>query len=181
MRIFAIFLFLFLMTLFFGTLSYIWLLWNTYWSRIEKLAVDHHYLNRRGNQFEIGRKPRKLKNSRIKDTNENNKESNDSTAKYKINNANQHQLDLKIKKDTSESRKNTDRNISILPNDKILRHVTHHRDQIVSHLKLSLDFAWKTGQIKNIYNVPGYSRRNIALQAKKHRKKLSQSKVPKKC
>ena len=84
-----------------------------------------------------------------------------------------------MKKDNSEFRKNNDRNISILPNDKILRHVTHHRDQIVSHLKLSLDFGWKTGQIKNIYNVPGYSRRNIALQTKKLRKKLSQSKVPK--
>ena len=77
-----------------------------------------------------------------------------------------------MKKDNSEFRKNNDRNISILPNDKILRHVTHHRDQIVSHLKLSLDFGWKTGQIKNIYNVPGYSRRNIALQTKKLRKKL---------
>ena len=95
MRIFAVFLFLFLFTLFFGTLSYIWLLWNTYWSRVEKLAVDHHYLSRKGQQvrnnvqsiskvfccikrfyrfcydlnikslfqFEIGRKPTKLKKS----------------------------------------------------------------------------------------------------------------------
>ena len=59
MRLFAVFLFLFLMTLFFGTLSYVWLLWNTYWSRIEKLAVDHHYLNRRGNQVCVGNQLRK--------------------------------------------------------------------------------------------------------------------------
>ena len=49
-------------------------------------------------------------------------------------------------------------NISGIPTDKILSHVQHHRDEIISHLKMSLDFTGKTGRIKNLYNVPGYNR-----------------------
>ena len=47
-------------------------------------------------------------------------------------------------------------NLSDIPNDKMLGHVHHHRDQILSHLKLSLGLMGKTGQVKNRYNVPGY-------------------------
>ena len=46
--------------------------------------------------------------------------------------------------------------LSDIPNDKMLGHVRHHRDQILSHLKLSLGLMGKTGQVKNRYNVPGY-------------------------
>ena len=68
-------------------------------------------------------------------------------------------------------------NLSGIPTDKILEHVQHHRDQIVSHLKMSLDFTGKTGHIKNIYNVPGYNK-NIAIRKSQLRKISLESHVP---
>ena len=53
----------------------------------------------------------------------------------------------------------------------------HHRDQIISHLKMSLEFVGKTGQIKNVYNVPSYNR-NVKIRKNQNGKPSSKLHLP---
>jgi hypothetical protein len=43
MRLFALFLCLFLLIISCGTLTYVYLLWNTYWLRVAKLTEERNY------------------------------------------------------------------------------------------------------------------------------------------
>lgn len=46
MRIFALFLCMFLMLITLGTLTYVYILWNTYWIRVAKLTEEGGYLRK---------------------------------------------------------------------------------------------------------------------------------------
>ena len=46
MRIFALFLCTFLLLITLGTLSYVYILWNTYWIRVAKLSKEGGYLRK---------------------------------------------------------------------------------------------------------------------------------------
>ena len=53
MRIFALFLCLFLLLISFGTLTYIYILWNTYWMRVAKLSEERNYLRQQQQQNSV--------------------------------------------------------------------------------------------------------------------------------
>ena len=46
MRVFSMFLCSFLLLMFTGTLTYVYLLWNTYWDRVAKITRDYRYHQR---------------------------------------------------------------------------------------------------------------------------------------
>ena len=53
MRIFALFLCLFLLIISCGTLTYIYLLWNTYWIRVAKLSEERNFMRQQQQQNSV--------------------------------------------------------------------------------------------------------------------------------
>jgi hypothetical protein len=53
MRIFALFLCLFLLLISVGTLTYVYILWNTYWLRVAKLTEERNYIRQQQQQNSI--------------------------------------------------------------------------------------------------------------------------------
>ena len=53
MRVFALFLCLFLLLISLGTLTYVYILWNTYWIRVAKLNEERVYMRQQQNAVRI--------------------------------------------------------------------------------------------------------------------------------
>ena len=69
----------------------------------------------------------------------------------------QRETDVRVRIGSDHGTKKDIEDFTLFPTDKIKAHIEHHRDQIVSHLKMSLELTGKTGPIKNVYHVPGYN------------------------
>ena len=53
MRIFALFLCLFLLIISCGTLTYVYILWNTYWIRVAKLTEERNHIRQQHNAIRV--------------------------------------------------------------------------------------------------------------------------------
>jgi len=150
MKIFALFLCLFLFLLFGGTLTYIYLLWTAYWSQLAKY-----------NSYEDSLKS--IHANRINFRHVLLPEN------HMPNPQNQPPNHQPFNEEAME------KNELDLPMDKLMMHVRHYKTQIISQLRSAVIATGKSvqsGEVKNIYNVQYQGKRASKLKALKSAEEL---------
>ena len=146
MRLLSTFLCVFLLTLFSGTLTYVYIIWNSYWSKVAKTtAFEEVLLNKKQNQRQLN-----LHQASVK-----------AIPKVRI-----------VPKISNIKEQETEMN---LPPDKLWMHVRHYKTQIISQLRSAVISAGKSvqdGEIKNVYGVKYKGKRASKLKPEKNPEEL---------
>ena len=144
MRLISTFLCCFLLTLFTGTLTYVYIIWNSYWSKVAKMTDFEEALLNKQLQMSQGHH------------------------RFHMNNAYRNVAKVTVAK-TKESEEAEQAEMK-LPPDKLLMHVRHYKTQIVSQLRSAVVSAGKSvenGEIKNVYGVHYSGKRSSKLKSAK--------------
>ena len=150
MRLISTFLCCFLLTLFTGTLTYVYIIWNSYWSKVAKMTDFEEALLNKKLQISQGHR------------------------RFQMNNAYRNVMAAKAAV-SSKSSSLTNKESEVaeqaemkLPPDKLLMHVRHYKTQIVSQLRSAVVSAGKSvenGEIKNVYGVHYSGKRSSKLKS----------------
>ena len=153
MRLISTFLCCFLLTLFTGTLTYVYIIWNSYWSKVAKMTdFEEALLNK---QLQISQQGHHRFHM-------NNAYRNVMAAKAAVSSKSSSLINKESKVAEQAEMK--------LPPDKLLMHVRHYKTQIVSQLRSAVVSAGKSvenGEIKNVYGVHYDGKRSSKLKSDK--------------
>jgi len=133
----------FLLLMFTGTLTYVYLLWNTYWDRVAKITRDYRYHQR---AF-LKHPAQAVKGGLLKGRNKNKQPSLQTGST--IGSVEGH---LAANLTTTQ----TPFNLRDLPLDKLLHHIKHYKRQIMDQLESAVSETGKTvlfGKVENLYHV----------------------------
>lgn len=157
MKIFAVFLCTFLFLLFGGTLTYVYILWTSYWQQIAKYT-----------SYEDSLKTGTGNNNRLPGIGRNFNFRHIGPPAPPSNMVQKQQI---LSKNAVKQNEEVMEKAELdLPLDKLMMHVRHYKTQIVSQLRsavISTGKSVQSGEVKNIYNVDYHGRKAAKLKPSK--------------